>query len=143
MQKQLLDLVYPIGRGFIDFTDGDYSNYLGFTWERELLGMFPLGADDINYKIGNTGGAKTHTLSINEMPSHTHTQDAHSHDLNSYVGSGSDGNYSGIGGTASNQIATTKKGTTAVTAKNQKTGGGQPFSIMPPYKTVYYWKRVA
>lgn len=41
MQNKLLDSVYPIGRGFIDFTDTDYSNYLGFTWERELVGLTP------------------------------------------------------------------------------------------------------
>lgn len=143
MQKDLLDLVYPIGRGFIDFTDTDYSRYLGFTWERELVGMFPLGADDINYKIGDIGGKKEHTLTINEMPSHTHEQEAHSHNLNNYSASGSDGNYGGIGGTNSSNIANTKKGTTSVTAINKKTGGGQSFSIMPPFETVYYWRRVS
>ena len=40
--NSILNLVFPIGRGFIDFTDTDYSNYLGFTWERELIGMTPM-----------------------------------------------------------------------------------------------------
>lgn len=31
--QDIIDLFYPIGRGFIDFTDTDYSNYLGCTWE--------------------------------------------------------------------------------------------------------------
>ena len=63
LQKGLLDLVFPIGRGFMDFTDTDYSRYLGFTWERELLGVFPLGADDTTYPIGSKGGASSIAIS--------------------------------------------------------------------------------
>lgn len=138
MQRDLLDLVYPIGRGFIDFTDNDYSNYLGFTWERELMGMFPLGADDTNYKIGDVGGNKTHTLTVEQMPSHTHIQDAHTHNttVSTYGGSGAITIKAEGLGTA----GTAKTG--SATATNQNTGGSKPFDIMPPYKAVYYWKRV-
>ena len=73
--NSILNLVFPIGRGFIDFTDTDYSNYLGFTWERELIGMTPIGLDvndnDFN-TIGKTGGEKNHKLTIAEMPKHRH-----------------------------------------------------------------------
>lgn len=73
---EILNLVYPIGRGFIDFTDTDYSNYLGFTWERELIGMTPIGLNvndnDFN-AIGKTGGEKKHTLTVAEMPGHKPT----------------------------------------------------------------------
>lgn len=73
--QDIIDLFYPIGRGFIDFTDTDYSNYLGCTWERELVGLTPIGynPDDSDFnQIGKTLGEKTHTLTINEMPSHSH-----------------------------------------------------------------------
>ena len=140
MQRDLLDLVYPIGRGFIDFTDNDYSNYLGFTWERELMGMFPLGANDTDYKIGDVGGSKTHTLTVEQMPSHTHIQNAHSHNV-TYKDGSSASDYKPNRTNFSNGGASTFA-TSSVTATNQDTGGDKPFDIMPPYKTVYYWKRV-
>lgn len=59
--NNIYNQMWPIGRGFIDFTNTDYSNYLGFTWERTLVGKVPVGIDsedtDFN-EIGKTGGSK-------------------------------------------------------------------------------------
>lgn len=133
---------WPIGRGFIDFTDTDYSNYLGFTWERELVGMTPVGKDendeDFN-EIGKTGGEKTHTQTIEEMPSHTHIQNPHSHSWTKSTTSGA--TYASVSGGSSGSTSTAYSN--SVTPINQDTGGGKPMNIMHPYKVVSYWKRVA
>jgi len=52
-----------------------------------LNGRVAAGADsfDTNFGyLGRVGGSKTHTLTVNEMPSHTHIQDAHTHTQNSH-----------------------------------------------------------
>lgn len=139
-----MDLVYPIGRGFIDFTDGDYSSYLGFTWERELVGMFPLGADDTNYKIGQTGGSSTKTITKANLPNYnlTVTDPGHSH-RTSQRGSGTgtitgDATADPIVGEGNTATSTNKTGISVNSG-----GSGQAINIMPPFKAVYYWKRVA
>ena len=126
--SEVLNQVYPIGRGFIDFTNTDFSNYLGFTWERELVGLTPIGIDETDTDfntIGKTGGEKSHTLTIEEMPKHRH-------DMNYGDSLGGDGTgyaYSGTIGSGP--------------AAMLYAGSNQPHNNLPPYKVVAYWKRTA
>lgn len=53
-----------------------------------LKGRVPVGFDATQVEfdaLAETGGAKTHTLSIGEFPSHTHIQDSHNHTQNSHT----------------------------------------------------------
>lgn len=118
---------YPIGRIVMFYDNLDHSSYLGFTWERCMIGKSPIGLDlsDTDFNtIGNTGGEKTHTLTINEMPSHNHKS---THYLDWYSGGGK----KNVVGGDSNQLSTSN------------TGGGQAHNNLQPYEVVSFWKRVS
>ena len=126
MQKGLLELVFPIGSTYVTQTNTNPSTILGFgTWER-LKGKVCLGLDedDTNMNaIGKTGGEKTHTLTINEMPSHKHQ-------VANTTNSGSNG------------WAMSGNWTDTGTFDTSATGGGQPHNNMQPYQVVgYMWIR--
>ena len=64
--KEILNLIFPIGRGFIDFTNTDYSDYLGFTWKRELINLTPIGCDESGSNVGITKGNENHKHTLND-----------------------------------------------------------------------------
>lgn len=114
-----------------------------------LKGRFIVGYDagDGDYNtIGNVGGTKTHTLTVNEMPSHSHSVSSdgqHSHTLaggpfavwinnEADAGSGSSGNE--VSGTG--YPNTSNAGLHSHTLLN--TGGGLPHANRPPYYTLAY-----
>ena len=75
----LLDFFYPVGSYYeTSNTSFDPNTSWGGTWELEDEGLVHIGAGT-NYTAGNTGGEATHTLTTDEMPSHTHTQNSHNH----------------------------------------------------------------
>lgn len=76
MQRELMKTMFPVGSRYItENANTNPSTILEFgTWER-FKGLIALGVDedDTNMNtIGKTGGEKEHTLTIDEIPAHTH-----------------------------------------------------------------------
>lgn len=132
----LLDLIYPIGSIYMSVNDINPSLMFGGTWEK-IEDKFLLGSG--NYELGDTGGEATHTLTVDEMPSHKHTQEAHRHSLNRNFSDGSGGSTSAYITTANRKTST--KYTNYQTPTISNTGGGLAHNNMPPYLVVNIWQR--
>jgi microcystin-dependent protein len=96
----------------------------------DLRDRFVVGAGS-GYAVGATGGEAMHTLTIAEMPSHTHIQNAHTHDLIGWCI-----NHSAVAcdnGWAGGSTWTKSGVISSITATNQNTGGGAAHNNLPPY----------
>lgn len=119
---------YPVGSIYANRTVATSpATLLGFgTWI--AIGGFIAGIDGSAEFLtaGQTGGEKTHTLTSNEMPAHTHSISCDKPtDQGSVVGSAPSG-----GGFSSSKIT-------------GSTGGGAAHNTLPPYTSVYLWYRSA
>ena len=136
MKTTMLDIQYPVGKTEIFYDDLDHTNYLGFTWEKYAAGRCLVGKDtnDTDFDtLGETGGAKTHTLTIDQIPSHNHAP-GNSNQQFTYQnwGGGIDPSTGGTGSWSG--------GHSTMTAS---TGGGQAHNNLQPYIVVNIWKRVS
>lgn len=128
VSRAVLSAVYPIGSIYMSVNSTSPAELFGGAWER-IEDTFLLAAGT-NHAAGQTGGEETHTLTVNEMPSHTHSAWFYSASGNKSFGY----NY-GNKGYVSQEIETSSG-----IANN---GGGAAHNNMPPYLAVYVWKRTA
>jgi hypothetical protein len=103
----------------------------------DLRDRFIVGAGS-TYSVGSTGGSTTHTLTISEMPSHTHTttvtDPGHNHSITQNVLGGATGSQT----LAPSGSTTTGTSTTGITVTNSTTGSGTAFNILNPYYALAY-----
>ena len=73
--KAVLLAAHPVGDIVMNVSGTNPGTYLGGTWVAWGSGRVPVGVDAAQSEfntVEETGGAKTHTLSVAEMPSHDH-----------------------------------------------------------------------
>ncbi len=126
---------YPIGSVYISFSSTNPSTYFGGTWER-IKGRFLLSADDSSYKVNNTGGEVTHTLTIDEMPSHNHDFSRGASNKYEHI-------YISTNGAWNTPSSGSGYGFGAGYMTISNRGGSQAHNNMPPYIVVYMWRRTA
>lgn len=139
----ILELVYPKGAIYISVNDTSPASLFGGTWE-QIEDVFLLGAGSA-YTAGSTGGESTHTLTVQEMPVHSHTVNAHSHaiGLDNDTTVGTYGWSLHVSANGNSVTGAQKIVTSGTSSPNTNTiGGGVAHNNMPPYLTVYMWKRI-
>jgi hypothetical protein len=104
------------------------ANQIPAGWQEvaDWRGRMPVGFDSSQYEfntVGKVGGAKSKTLSVSEMPSHTHT----------YTSSYRDNGDVGIG----LEVGPTELSYNQSGGINY-TGGNQSFPILNPYRVVLF-----
>ena len=126
--SSLWDQIYPVGSIYITVNATNPSVLFGGTWE-QLKGKFLVGVDpsDTDFETSEkTGGEKTHKLTQEEMPRHGHKTFVYDSRSPGLYSSSSNG---------SNPLDYTNVWST-------NAGGDQPHNNLPPYITVYMWKRI-
>lgn len=133
---EVLKKAYPIGSVYINASNStNPASLLGFgTWSAFGAGKVMVGLDagDTSFDMaGETGGEKTHTLTVAEMPSHNHTMPL--------MGGGTLGT-----GSVDDRAARMYGGTVDIISFNTgNTGSGSAHNNLQPYIVVYFWKRTA
>ena len=132
-QQVTFDTIYPVGSIYMSVNATNPSELFGGTWVAWGSGRVPVGVDtsDSDFStIEKAGGEKTHELSINEMPSHTHANYAKRTNVT-------------INSSGNTIISCHRSNTGASTGDNiGKTGSNAPHNNLQPYITCYMWKRI-
>ena len=157
-----IDDIYPVGSIYMSTEDDTIEKVqkrFGGTWEKYSEGRTLIGegtGTDSNglvktFTSSSAGGEYSHKLTINEMPSHTHTfsattsaDGAHTHlalhlkDLD-----GKNLGWSGIVGSYSTaNVGSVGNHTHNVSGTTAASGSGTSFSIQTPYIVTYMYKRI-
>ena len=120
---------FLVGDLFFTTNNTNPATRFGGTWQLYGKGRTIVGYDpnDTDFDtIGKTGGEKTHTLTIDEMPKHRHTYDRFTDP--SYFDNNGSGRLGGY------YNATNNTG---------YEGGNQAHNNLQPYITTYIWIKTA
>jgi hypothetical protein len=140
----VLDNVYPIGSIYMNVNSTNPGTLFGGTWE-QIQGKFLLGMSS-SYPAGSQGGEASHTLTTEEMPSHGHNP-ANQSGYFGFITNSKKAFEVGDMGVQSGSGRYYPYSTTAFDISRNSltgtTGGGKSHNNMPPYLSIYIWKRTA
>lgn len=126
MAPTIINTIYPIGSIYMSTNIANPSTLFGGQWE-QIKDRFLLSAGD-TYANGTTGGSAVNKLMMNNLPGDTIVST--SSGVNKSWCTGHWDNYSNYA------YPTTNIGSSNL-------GCNKEFSILPPYLTVYMWKRIS
>lgn len=133
--------IYPVGSIYMSVYSTSPASLFGGTWEQiNDKFLFSTG----KYSAGSTGGEFEHALDKLEMPTHRH--DTGFYQTREEIGSDA-GQLAESGVGFSGRVLVSTLATSTPYHDSPKyigpSGGGNPHNNMPPYLTVYMWKRIA
>ena len=148
--KEIVNSIYPVGQ-IVEYASDINPNDL-YSWQtwKQIKDVFTLAAGD-KYTIGNTGGAATVTLTIDQIPAHWHTATASNDGEHIHSGvakrninwqAKSDWT-SDSGNLVASEGNTDNAGGHSHKIEIQNTGGDAAHNNMPPYLVTIKWKRTS
>ncbi len=130
----VINLVYPIGSIYVSISPTNPGTVFGVgTWVAFGIGRTLVGLDATQTEfdtVEEVGGAKTHTLISNEMPSHSHIFRRHATTTGALTG-------------ITTAPDTSSSAPTDAGPQSGLTGEGLAHNNLQPYIVVYIWKRTA
>lgn len=135
------NIIYPVGAIYISLNDTRPEILFGGRWSG-LSDKFLLGASE-TYAVGSTGGSATVTLTSAQsgVPAHNHTYAHTDTTYKANTTSRKPGTSTAVNYVTS--ITATANNTTKTSNNNTAANASQAHENMPPYISVYMWKRTA
>lgn len=147
MRNDLINIIYPIGSIYMSVNNVSPASFLGGTWEA-IKDRFLLAAGS-SYSAGSTGGEATHKLTTNEIPSHTHINCIYNINNKNFnmkmnaIRLKDTSVYQWVDISSASDITTAGGDGGDPCGITKSSGGSQVHNNMPPYLTVYIWKRIS
>lgn len=138
LTRTVIDNRFAIVAPLLNTIMGVTSNTSNSITPPNLKSQFLYGSPTTSASIGATGGASSVTLTVNEMPSHSHAVTDPGHDHTGGVNQSSNTQVTPFSGTTVLRDSSTSTGSTTTGISIGATGGGNPVTILPPYMYINY-----
>ena len=141
-KQEVFLAVHPVGSIFLSTDGTEPAELYGGTWE-QIKDAFLLGAGD-TYAAESTGGEEKHTLTESELPNVTGSVDFQADGNSQGIVSGVNGVFT-MGQMSLGAFQPNNKVSEKGIARQfiMSFGSNLPHNNMPPYYSVYIWRRVA